>query len=165
MDQNLTKHEGQTFTEEVARVLRDFEERTLDQIQGLFSQLVYLSSLRDYNTGRYHHYGLETRFSSKAVDEALRHCHLRIFEDLVALPLKGQTEDLMRFFESLKEERTRLVETWQILRSYQVLPPADCHPLAREIFGKNLEIILQLLRETDLWPLLRDPHRHPDDLA
>jgi hypothetical protein len=151
--------------EEVRRALRDFEERTLEHMQGLFNRLIYLSSTRDYNTGRYHHYGLETRFSSEAVDEALRRCHVRIFESLVTLPLKAQTEDLLSFFESLAEEKSRLVEAWQRLRPYQVLPPAECHPLARELFDKNIAIILRVLRETDLWPLLRDPHRHADDLA
>jgi hypothetical protein len=36
--------------------------------------------------------------------------------------------------------------------------------LARELFDKNIEIILRVLRETDLWPLLHDPHHHADDL-
>jgi hypothetical protein len=71
---------------------------------------------------------------------------------------------LLDFFESLKEEKALLVEAWQRLRSYQVLPPEDCHPLARELFDKNIEIMLRILRETDLWPLLHDPHRNADDL-
>jgi hypothetical protein len=36
--------------------------------------------------------------------------------------------------------------------------------LARELFDKNIEIMLKILRETDLWPLLHDPHGHSDDL-
>jgi hypothetical protein len=150
--------------QEVARLVRDFEERTLAGMEGNFSRLVYLASLRDYNTGRYHHYGLEERYAAEAVDEGLRQCHVRVFEDLVGLPLKEQTEDLLDFFESLKEDKARLVGVWKRLRSYQILPPEDCHPLARELFDHNIEIILRILRETDLWPLLHDPHRHPDDL-
>jgi len=95
--------------QEVARLVRDFEERTLVGLEGQFNQLVYLASLRDYNTGRYHHYGLESRYAAEAVDEGLHQCHVRIFEELVALPLKEQTEDLLNFFESLKEDKARLV--------------------------------------------------------
>ncbi|MGO8789568.1 MAG: hypothetical protein ACLQVL_19580 [Terriglobia bacterium] len=150
--------------QEVLRVVRDFEQRTLVGLEGHFCQLVYLASLRDYNTGRYHHYGLESRYSVEAIDEGLRQCHLRIFEDIVSLPLKDQTEDLLSFFESLKEDKTRLVSVWRRLRSYQILPPEDCHPLGRALFDKNVEIMLRILRETDLWPLLHDAHRDADDL-
>jgi hypothetical protein len=149
---------------EVERVMRDFEGRTLVGLEGYFSQLVYLASLRDYNTGRYHHYGLESRYSAEATDAGLHRCHVRVFEELVSLPLREQTEDLLSFFESLKEDKARLVLVWKRLRSYQILPPEDCHVLARELFDKNIEIMLRILRETDLWPLLHDPHSDADDL-
>jgi hypothetical protein len=150
--------------EEVELLVRDFEERTLAGLDGQFCQLVYMASLRDYNTGRYHHYGLESRYSLDAVDQGLHRCHIRIFEELVSLPLKEQTEDLLRFFESLKEDKSRLVMVWKRLKSYQILPPEGCHPLARELFDKNIEIMLRILRETDLWPLLHDAHGDADNL-
>lgn len=142
----------------VEQVITEFQTRTLKEMDGRFCRLIYLASLRDHNTGRYYHYGLESRFGRDAVDEGLRQCHIQVFEELVALPLKAQTEDLLVFFESLKEDRSRLVKAWQSLRSYQVLPPENCHPLARDLFDKNIEIILRVVRETDLWPLLHDPH-------
>ena len=89
---------------------------------------------------------------------------MRVFEELVALPLKEETEDLLDFFESVKEGKARMVVVWTRLKSYQILPPADCHPLARELFDKNIEIMLRILQETDLWPLLHDSHRDADDL-
>ncbi len=149
---------------EVERVVADFEKHTLNDMDGQFRQLIYLASLRDYNTGRYSHYGLETRYSSQAVDEGLHRCHVRVFEDLMKLPLQDQTRDLLGFFESLKEERSRLIDAWQRLRSYQILPPENCHALARQLFDKNIEVILRVLRETDLWALLHEPHGHSDDL-
>ena len=160
-----TPGEESSLTAEVQSVVRDFQDRTLEAVKGTFNRLIYLASLRDHNTGRYHHYGLETRHSSEAVDEALRWCHARVFEALVAQPLQEQTQDLLHFFESLKTDKSRLVEVWQRLRAYQILPPEDCHPLARELFTKNVEIILQVLRATDLWELLDDPHRDADDLS
>lgn len=161
---NGSPSEDPWFAFEVDRVIADFQDHTLEEMQGSFHRLIYLASLRDYNTGRYHHDGLESRYPREAVDEGLRRCHIKVFEDLVALPLKAQTEDLLKFFESLKEERTRLVDAWQRLRSYQVLPPENCRPLERDLFDKNVEIILRILRETHLWELMHDPHGDADDL-
>jgi hypothetical protein len=163
-DEHVSNANTVAHPEDVDRLVSDFEQRTLSELKGRFSQLVYIASLRDYNSGRYHHYGLETRYPEPAVDEGLRRCHTRVFEELIGLSLQEQTEDLLDFFESLKEDRARLVNVWKRLKSYQILPPEDCHPLARELFEKNTEIILKILRETDLWPLLHDPHRDADDL-
>jgi hypothetical protein len=91
--------------QEMERVVRDIEERTLVGLQGHFNQLVYLASLRDYNTGRYHRYGLETRYPAEAVDEGLHQCHARIFEELVGLPIEEQTADLSDFFDSVQETK------------------------------------------------------------
>jgi hypothetical protein len=149
----------------VDRIMEDFRSKTLEAIDGQFNRLIYIASLRDYNTARYHHYGLETRHSSDAVDEALRRCHVSVFEELMALPLQDQARDLIHFFESMKEDPSKMIDAWQRLRSYQVLPPADCHPLARQLFDKNIEVLLRILQETDLWALLHEPHSNADHLA
>jgi hypothetical protein len=164
LDELLPNPKTGANLEEVEHLVRDFEERTLAGLEGQFSRLVYMASLRDYNTGRYHHYGLESRYALEVVDEGLHQCHVRVFEELVALPLKEQTEDLLDFFESLKEDKTRLVVVWKRLKSYHILPPEGCHHLARELFDKNIEIMLRILRETELWPLLHDTHGDADNL-
>jgi len=152
------------LSEEIQRVMEDFQVDTLAAVEGRFGQLIYVASLRDYNTARYHHYGLESRYDADAVDEGLRQCHIRVFEELMALPLQDQTRDLLQFFESLKENPSRMIDAWQRLRSYRVLPPENCHPLARQLFDKNIEVMLGVLRETDLWALLHEPHRNSDHL-
>jgi hypothetical protein len=151
-------------SDEAQRVVESVQQHTLDKVSGEFSRLIYLASLRDHNTGRYHHYGLETQYSGEAVDEGLRCCHAEVFTALLSLSLQEQTQDLLRFFESLKAEKARLVEAWQQLRAYEILPPQNCHPLARELFRKNVEVILEVLRQTDLWELLDDPHGDSDHL-
>jgi hypothetical protein len=153
-----------TWTPEVDRIVRDFQRHTLDALEGTFSRLIHIASLRDYNTGQYHHYGLETRYDPMSVDQALRRCHEEVFAQLTRLSLQEQTQDLLHFFESLRSARGRLVQVWQRLKAYQILPPEKCPPLARELFNNNVEIILQMLRQTNLWELLDDPHRHADDL-
>ncbi len=163
MSGNREGESGQTAP--IERAIADLQTHTLGTMQGLFCRLIYLASLRDHNTGRYYHHGLESRYGSEAADEGLRQCHRQVFEELLALSLRAQTDDLVSFFKSLQEERPRLVEAWERLRSYQILPPENCHPLARDLFTKNVEIILKVLRDTELWELLHDPHRNTDDLT
>ena len=153
-----------TQSEELARVLADVQANTLADMPGHFRKLIYLASLRDYNTGRYHHYGLETRYAAEVVDHALHESHIQQFEALMALPLEEQTRDLVAMFESLRQDKARIIETWKSLKSYQVLPPANSHPLARQLFDKNIEVMLRILGETDLWALLREPQGYSNDL-
>lgn len=164
MHEGNEDNEPRTLLPEVRLAIDDFEINNLAGLRGQFSQIIYLASLRDYNTGIYRHYGLETRYPREAVNEALRQCHEKVFEDLLALPLEDQTRDLLDFFESLKEDRKKLIKTWENLRSYQILPPEKCPPLARKLFEDNFQVMLRVLRETDLWALLHEPHSDADDL-
>jgi hypothetical protein len=150
---------------QVERAIADLQRHTLATMQGLFCRLIYLASLRDHNTGRYYHHGLQSRYGLDAADEGLRQSHKQVFEELLALSLRAQTDDLVGFFKSIQEQRPRLVEAWERLRSYQILPPENCHPLARDLFTKNIEIVLKVLRDTELWELLHDPHGDTDDLT
>jgi hypothetical protein len=154
----------QVQPEEVARVVADLKANTLAPMPGRFSRLIYLASLRDYNTGRYHHYGLETRYPAAAVDVGLHNAHVAIFEELMALPLEDQTRDLIQAFDSIREDKGRVISTWKRLKSYQVLPPDQSHPLARQLFDQNIEVMLRVLRETDLWALLHEPHGNANHL-
>lgn len=61
-----------TLTEEAAQDLR---ERTLAALPNSLSKLVYLASMRDYNTGQYHHAGLLDSFGDRAATEAMETCH------------------------------------------------------------------------------------------
>lgn len=153
------------FAAETDRVIEDFQAKTLETMEGQFNRLIYIASLRDYNTASYHHYGLETRHGSEAVNEGLRQCHVSVFGELIALPLQDQARDLIQFFESVKEDPSKMIDAWQRLRSFQMLPPTDCHPLARQLFDKNMEVLLRILQETDLWALLHEPHSNSDHLA
>ena len=49
----------------------DLKNRTIAGIAGDIGRLIYLASTRDYNTGRYYHAGLASRFTEEVASNAL----------------------------------------------------------------------------------------------
>jgi len=68
---------------EVEVAVRDLETRTLANLRGGLTRLVYLSSTRDYNTGEYQHDGLTHQFGAQVAQLALAQCHQAAFQDLL----------------------------------------------------------------------------------
>jgi hypothetical protein len=60
---------------DVVAAADDFRRRTLSHAPRALDRLIYLASMRDYNTGLYHHEGLAARYSQEAACEAVSDCH------------------------------------------------------------------------------------------
>jgi len=88
---------------EVAR--RDLADRTLAKIRGDFARLIYLASMRDYNTGEYHHEGLACRFTECVAGRAIASCHRDAFRRLVLCSLKELVEQLELYAGCKKDRR------------------------------------------------------------
>jgi hypothetical protein len=123
-------------------VLTEFRERSLRYVEGNLAKLVYLSSCRDYNSGRYRHDGLAARFSEEMVHEALALCHRDLFEQMIQTPLAEWVEELRRYFTGTDPEAARI---WRELRPYQIAVPLGTTALAAELFMSNLKIALEIL--------------------
>src|SRR5258708_24943645 len=78
----------------------DLRLRTLETIGYDFGRLIYLSSLRDFNTGEYYHQGLAHSFSEQAASAALAACHQEIFYRLTSSPLESVLAQVERFIRS-----------------------------------------------------------------
>src|SRR5262249_51638458 len=141
---------------EEEKALRDLWSRTLSQIPTTFGCLVYLASLRDPNTGRYHHYGLAQVYTELQAERALRLSHIQAFNEWLGLSLEQQRSDLEEYLSSLEGDRRTVLENWKTLSPYKNLPPADASQAQRQLFVSDLEIILELLRR-ELSPFSRLP--------
>jgi len=126
----------------ISSVLAEFRERSLRYVQGNLAKLVYLSSCRDYNSGRYRHDGLATRFSETAVHEGLALCHRDLFEQMIQAPLTEWIEELRLYFTSTDPDAARV---WKELRPYQIAIPRGTTALEAELFMSNLKIALEIL--------------------
>jgi hypothetical protein len=109
------------------------------------ARLVYLASIRDYNTGRYLHPDLSRAYGIEAVDEWLRTYHGRIFERLVGAPV-GDYVDQVRLYASFSgTPATDLTRIWKTLEPYKLVVPLGCDLLTAEIFYSNMSAALCIL--------------------
>jgi hypothetical protein len=83
----------------------DLWRNTLSQIPTTFGRLIYLSSLRDQNTGTYQHHGLAQLFGEGETDQTLRHSHSQTFSEWLCFNLEQQKSDLEGYLEELHEDK------------------------------------------------------------
>jgi len=130
--------------------------RTLSKIPGDLNRLVYLASMRDYNSGRYHHAGLEGAFGFAAVRQALETAHREIFWRLSQTSLEQLVGELELYVRSSGESPEDLLATWRALQPYRVALPLNIDPLAAHLLLSNLKLGLEVLH----WRRSQVP-RHP----
>lgn len=123
----------------------DLRRRTLAQTSGALDRLIYLASMRDYNTGLYVHQGLAARFSSEVACEALADCHRESFRELISLELKDLTEQLNVYMRSTGTGADDFLRTWRELEPYRVAVPVGTDSLVAQFLFSNLKVALAIL--------------------
>ena len=119
---------------------------TLSQIPTVFGRLVYLSSLRNSNTGSYEHHGFAQMYGDEESDHTLRQSHSEAFSKWVCFALEHQKADLDLYLSSLGANKRTIIEAWLRLTPYRHLVPADARPPDRQLYLSDLEILLTLLK-------------------
>ena len=124
----------------------DLWRNTLSQIPTLFGRLVYLSSLRDTNSGTYEHYGLAQVFGAKEADRTLRQSHSQAFVAWLNLNLEQQKADLEDYLAGLEENISGILANWIRLAPYRNLIPARAREVEKQLYLTDLEVVLELLK-------------------
>lgn len=123
----------------------DLWRNTLAQIPSVFGRLVYLSSLRDQNTGKYEHHGLAQIFGEDEANEALGESHSRTFDDWLCFGLEEQKADLDLYLSTFETDKRTILETWIRLAPYRNLVPVEARGVERKLYLTDLEALLELL--------------------
>src|SRR6266436_1668559 len=106
----------------------DLKNRTLPKLRDDFAQLIWLATLRDCNTGKYHYDGLAHIFSEPIAGMALAACHEDVFERIVLCPLEPDPQASL--------------QTWEKLKAYTTTIPCHCKPQAADLFLSSVRIAL-----------------------
>jgi hypothetical protein len=126
--------------------LADLWKHTLSQIPTLYGRLAYLASLRDPNSGAYRHYGLSAAFGREESGKALKQSHERIFSEWLNLTLEDKSGDLRTYLQSLDDSQGIVVGHWLKSDHYRAQIPDSARPMEIELFHRDLEALLQILR-------------------
>src|SRR4029077_1614771 len=149
--------EGRPKHVDVIAATEDLRRRTLPHAPRALDRLIYLASMRDYNTGLYHHEGLAARFSPEVACEALADCHREAFRELLLEPLKDLVEQLETYMISTRSEPLDFISTWKDLAPYRIAIPVGTDSLAVELLFSNLKIALAILERQQTQPRVRTP--------
>jgi hypothetical protein len=124
----------------------DLWRNTLNQVQSVFGRLVYLTSLRDQNTGRYEHHGLAQMFGEGETEAALRDSHEKTFSEWLCFNMEQQKADLDLYLSSFQTDRRTILGTWIRLAPYRGLVPASALDPERRLYLADLETLLEILK-------------------
>lgn len=124
----------------------DLWRNTLSQIPSIFGRMVYLSSLRNSNSGKYEHHGLALVFGEEEADRALRASHDHAFAEWLSYTLEQQKADLDLYLAALLENKSVILETWLRLAPYRNLIPSSVPALERKLYLTEFETLLALLK-------------------
>ena len=141
---------GELKHEDVEAARRDLADRTLATIRGDLARLIYLASMRDYNTGEYHHEGLAYMFTERVAGKAIAICHRDVFRRLILCSVKKLVEQLELYGSTNCSSSSDLARIWAKLQPYRVTVPLECSPLAGRLFLSNIKAALAILRSRRL---------------
>ena len=130
---------------DVQQAAEDFQRRSLSGYPRPLDQLIYLASMRDYNTGLYYHDGLASRYSQEVACEAMADCHRDAFRKLLASSLEDLVDQMEAYMASTHTSRTDFLTAWKRLEPYRVAVPVESDPLAAQFLFSSFKIALAIL--------------------
>jgi hypothetical protein len=144
---NRVKAMARLTNSDARKAYDDLWQRTLGKIPGDLNRMIYLASTRDYNSGRYHHAGLEATFGYDAVKQALETAHQDIFWKLTRSSLEQLVGELAVYIRSSGESPEELLRTWRTLEPYRVAIPLEVDAMAAQLLLSNLKLGLEVLQK------------------
>lgn len=130
---------------DVQKAAEDIRLRTLAKIPRPLDRFIYLSSMRDYNTGLYHHEGLAVRYSPEVACEALADCHREVYRQLLSCTLQDLVAQMEAYLESSQTPARDFISVWRKIEPYRVAVPVETDSFAAEFLFSNFRTALAIV--------------------
>jgi hypothetical protein len=130
---------------DVQQAADDLRRRSLSDFPRALDRLIYLASMRDYNTGLYYHDGLASRFSPEVACEAMADCHREAFRQLVGCSLEELVVQMEAYMASTHTSPADFLTAWKGLEPYRVAVPVESDPLSAQFLFSSFKIALVIL--------------------
>lgn len=120
--------------------------RDLYQVETAYGRLVYLASLRNPNSGRYEHFGVDSSAAVSA-NHSLKALHEAIFREWISFSLESKMRDIELYVAGIdRVDYRELIDAWLRLTPYKNLVPATIQGPERQKHISDFEAILGLLK-------------------
>jgi hypothetical protein len=130
---------------DVQQAAEDLRNRSLAGMPRWLDRLIYLASMRDYNTGLYYHDGMAARFGQEVACEALADCHREAFRQLVGSSIEDLVSQMEAYMDSTHTDRSDFLTAWGKLEPYRVAVPVESDPLSAQFLFSSFKIALAIL--------------------
>ena len=118
----------------------------LYRVSTSYGRLVYLAGLRNSDSGRYEHYGVDSSVAV-AVSRSLKSLHEAIFREWIGCSLKAKMADIESYIAGIdRVDYAELIDAWLRLTPYKNLVPAAIQGAERQRHISDFEAILGLLK-------------------
>ncbi|MGH9503111.1 MAG: hypothetical protein ACRD20_09690 [Terriglobales bacterium] len=117
----------------------------LEPLPNDLTRMVYLSSLRDCNSGMYLHPELTHQRGTHAVDTALRTCHEQVFRRMLTTRLPEYVLQFQEYIRYTRGAITTTLKNWKSLQAYRATVPVDAPATSAELYFLNVAIALEVV--------------------
>lgn len=122
-------------------------ETILGSLPNDLTKLVYLASLRDYNTGTYLHPHLSRLYDLQLADQVLRLCHEKVFGRMLGTSIQEYVAQMGTYIKFTGADGREVIATWKSLEAYRATVPTSADRLAVAVFLLNVDTALSVLEE------------------
>ena len=122
-------------------------EEILSSLPNDLTRLIYLTSIRDSNSGTYRHHLLSREFDPEEAHSVFEAWHQQVFARLITSPVPKIVDEIEGYLRYSRAERERFIAAWKTLQVYRAAIPLKAPKRARAIFFLNVATALGILEK------------------